>query len=1345
VSEEVLDHLRDLGLETGEWVPDQGLVKPFASAHYAYQKDRINFELLITTASREPNAGSVRELWKARQQKQANGLLLIVTSPKTDGEVVICGPAEVDLSVRKLPQDQLLGLIGEAIREPSAEASIKFLRDRLRTTEEDVIPGITNEALFADHTLVARAREHKEWDEAIDEAQQIADLEGTALVEALGYSIDDSSGNDPLGLKVLRESDGNARAIGVFLDRDESYDASGGRFLDQPPSALAIERARKENLPYVLITRGSEIRLHPTGDRVGVGRKDAISTFIQADMAQLSADDAAFVPLLFSARALVDGGAFDEVLDWSRDFSADLSERLRERVYELVVPQLAVAVAEAGGSKDEDLAVVYEQAMLILFRLLFVAYSEDRDLLPYRSNGAYHENSLKSIARELADRTEDFAGDKATDLWTRVGSLWEAIDGGNKGWGIPAYGGGLFDSETGEAAAAVAKLDLTNEAFGPPLKALLTDSASGELGPVDFRSLAVRDFGTIYEGLLESNVSRAPSDLTVDKKARYVPAKKDDEVVVSAGEVYSHNRSGERKSSGSYFTPSFVVEYLLDHSLEPALDQHLERVAELVEAGDEEAASAKLFDFRCADLAMGSGHFLVAASDRIEARFTEFLREHPLEGVNKELTLLRTAAHKSLGEMAEMYEIDDRMLLRRLVARRCVYGVDLNRIAVELSRLALWIHTFVPGLPLSFLDHTLVHGDALTGIGTVAEVEEYLRTHDQSEGSNQVSLNTGTISQWLREATEPLLRLANAADTTRSDLEQAKEDQEEAMQKVAPVKDLFDIVCAHRRGELDRLFDAGVSNESVASHPGLATARAEGHLLDALHFPVAFPEVFIREDDGFDCLIGNPPWDKVEIESDVFWSSHFPGMRSMTVAEMNAEIARHSAERPDLVEQFEQERRRAEELRSTLLKGPFPGFGAHKQDLYQAFAWRFWSLASPSGRIGVVLPRTALAGAGSQEWREAVLTDGAFSNVLTVTNKNKWVFEGIHGQYTVGLVSLARLGAGEEGVSLAGHATSLEELDQLRNAKAVPVSTEEFRSWSKSLEFPTFPLPQSVKIFEKLRRSPRLDSGIEGVTFKPVGEFNATNDKHRFLLDPEKAEGLWPVYGGKSIDIWEPDRGDYYAWADPESIVSDLMDKRRNQARTSSSAFYETSGEVLDDPETLPCQKPRIAYRWTTNRTNRRTVISSLIPPHCLTQNGIPYLLTDIGSEKQEAFVIGTLSSIPCDWFARCLVELNLYFYTFDSLPMPIYGGQHTDELVLAAGRLAAIDDRFADWAKSVGVECGPLDEEEKKALITRLDALVAAAYGLHRDDLIHVFETFHVGWDYQERLDRTLEEFDSL
>jgi hypothetical protein len=184
------------------------------------------------------------------------------------------------------------------------------------------------------------------------------------------------------------------------------------------------------------------------------------------------------------------------------------------------------------------------------------------------------------------------------------------------------------------------------------------------------------------------------------------------------------------------------------------------------------------------------------------------------------------------------------------------------------------------------------------------------------------------------------------------------------------------------------------------------------------------------------------------------------------------------------------------------------------------------------------------------------------------------------------------------------------------------------------------------------------------------------------------------------------------------------------------------------DPLTLPCRSPRIAYRQITNATNTRTVIAALVPGNCVITNAAPYLFMRDGSAAHEAFLIGVLSSIPYDWYARRFVELNFNFHIVNATPVPALDLRNArcKAVIQIAGRLAARDDRFADWAKAVGVPLGSVKTASDQAVLeAELDALVSHLYGLSRDQVEHIFSTFHRGWDYKPRLSAVLAHFDRI
>jgi hypothetical protein len=1336
-----------------DWSLPDGVPSAFTSSSYFLGPGDSALEIAAVESPTRPSPPDIRTLWKRRQGGTPSPLLLVVLYPSgAQHQAAICGPTgDPPTLVRDLDPANVERIAQAALAEPNRHAAVRFLVEVLGELESE-LPGLRNEGLLATHELRTGVPTRADWIEACERGRGFLTKRGRELVESLGFTVQQ---RDTMTWTLRVGENGTATAVAIFLDEKESYEGAGQRFDGNSPVSLALAKADADRLPFVVITRGSQIRLYAAAKRiVGVGRKGRTETFLEVHLALLPAESAGYLPLLFGAEALLPDGSFEEVLERSRNYATDLSKRLRERVYTDVVPSLATAIARrlaATKTLDEaDLRFVYEQALFVLFRLVFIAYAEDKSLLPYATNDDYRQHALKTRAQRLADRRNagDLAFDpNATDLWSEVKQIFRAVDQGNSEWGVPAYDGGLFSAspDVSPVGAAIDRLELSNEEFGPPLARLLVDiGEDAAFGAIDFRSLSVREFGTIYEGLLESSLSIAQSDLTLDKAGTYLPASEGDEVNVPAGQVYLHNQSGARKASGSYFTKEFAVEHLLDHALEPALDDHIARLTSLVESGNDAGAAEAFFDFRVADIAMGSGHFLINAVDHIEARLTSFLTEHPLPAVNAELATLRKIALDRLGGAAEGAGIEQAALVRRQVARRCIYGVDVNIIAVELARLALWIHTFVPGLPLSFLDRTLVCGNSLTGIGSLDEAVEAVEGGKAADGA--MSLARDQIARYLERARGPLARLGRISDATPADIAEARQAQSDALEAVKPATVLFNLAVAARLGEINPLFE--VSDEVLEHHPGAGKAEKLAQELDELHLPVAFPEVFLRDRSGFDCIVGNPPWEEATVEELGFWALRYPGLKSLPQAQQRAELDHLQATRPDLVAEYELLVDEMKRLKTLLLSGPYPGMGQGDPDLYKAFCWRFWQLVRMGGRIGVVLPRSALSGSGSTAWREMVLDEGQFDDVTLILNNRQWFFDDVHAQYTVALVSILRDGGAERSVRLIGPFGSYESYVTGSKLDRVTFAADQFKGWSSGAAFPLLPSVESGDVFLKLRRHPRLDSAGPGWSARAIRELHATDDKRHMLFAPKSTSGLWPVYKGASFDLWEPDTGDYYAWADPAHVCQVLQERRLKQSRLSRSAFADIPQDVIGNANTLPCRSARVAFRDVTNRTNKRTVITALLPPRTILANQAPYLLWSEGDEHDQAYLLGILSSVPLDWYARRYVETHLNYHVLHPFPVPRPARndpvrRQVEEL---AGLLAATDERFETWAGAVGVPLGRVaDSSEKADMIAELDAAVSVLYGLEEADVRHIFETFHVGWDYGARLDAVVAHYRKL
>lgn len=995
--------------------------------------------------------------------------------------------------------------------------------------------------------------------------------------------------------------------------------------------------------------------------------------------------------------------------------------QLRDRVSDALA-DLAAAVHDArdlGDPTRAELDETYRMCLVTLFRLLAVAYAEDAGLLP-RDDPRYDAHSLSRVVRELDD-ADEFDSD-STDYWGRVQTLVDAIHDGRPAWGLPAYGGWLFalDPDRSSVGAELARVELTDGRFGPILRDLfVAETGDGNREVVDLSSLDVRTFGAIYEGVLDAELSVAGQPLAVVGD-RYVPADAaDGEVAIEEGQVYLHGRSGQRETTGSYYTHAALVEHLIEYALDPAVEDHFDRL----DAMDDGRAAERCFDFRVADVAMGTGAFLLAAVDRIADRLSAYLDERPLPGVEAQLDALRERAEAGFEPWGKPPEIGRDRLLCRLVAVRCIRGVDRNRFATELARLSLWLAAFVPGLPIDDFD-ALVTGDSLAGVGTFAEVEDVLASSAHGR--------------------------ADAAATLRADLDARPERAQAA----------FDVLAAARVA--DDLDPTAVIDGDL---PSTAHERASEALesIDPVHFPAAFPGAFAGDNPGFDVVVGNPPWEESILDEDAFWTRYEPGLQREEShgGSKGRRIARLRERRPDLAARHERERR-AQRLRRTLLKrGPYPGMGTGDPDAYKAFCWRNWALLRDGGRLGLVLPRGVFLGAGSADFRREILEAGVVTDLTFLKNRDRWVFEGVDSRYTVALLA-CRKTPPPAGATLPIRGPFADRASFAEGVAGEPhrFPVAEAKRWTGTVLFPMLPAdPRSVGVFERMARHPRLDRDDGTWRARPYRELDETTDRTAddgttliHATDGPPEEGFWPVLDGASLNPpdatgWVMDTGARFGWADPDVLLDHLQEARENSYRYAGqrSAFAEFPEAWVRDESTLPCLQPRVAYRHVTQRTNRRTICASLVPPVVFLTNAAPYFLWPRGDERDEAYLLGVLNSIPFDWYARLFVEANVNYHILNSLRVPRPGRDSPlrRRVEVIAGRLAARDERYADWADAVGVEWGPIDADVERERLCELDAVVAHLYGLSRADLEVVFETFHRNWDHAERLEGVLSYFE--
>ena len=408
--------------------------------------------------------------------------------------------------------------------------------------------------------------------------------------------------------------------------------------------------------------------------------------------------------------------ALEQGRRWEEKVARDLSRV----VFKEVFPILADALArhDRGRPAVPDAAwleQIRQGALILLYRLLFVLYAEDRDLLP-DERGPYAAYCLTRIRREVADARA--AGrppsPRATIYWARLRGIFTAIAYGDDGLGIPPYNGGLFETV---AAPVLERVELPDDIIAKIVFAL--SHVEAERGPkyVNYRDLSVQQLGSVYERILEFGLQlRDDGTVAIDR---------DDE---------------ERHDSGSYYTPDALVALIIERAIGPAVADRasaFEAAAEHLKADRRPVAvrraelaakdpASALLELKVCDPAMGSGHFLVSLVDWLADRVLAALAEAPAQvawGEYASPLLTRVAAIRTrILEQAQIHgwqvapdQLDDRHVIRRMILKRVVHGVDKNPFAVELAKVALWLHTFTVGAPLSFLDHHLRCGDSIVG------------------------------------------------------------------------------------------------------------------------------------------------------------------------------------------------------------------------------------------------------------------------------------------------------------------------------------------------------------------------------------------------------------------------------------------------------------------------------------------------------------------------------------------------------------------------------------------------------------------------------------------------------
>lgn len=583
-------------------------------------------------------------------------------------------------------------------------------------------------------------------------------------------------------------------------------------------------------------------------------------------------------------------------LELGRFYEEHVAANLSTLVFQDVFPKLVRAVAAAAPSAA--LSEVRDASLILLYRLLFILYAEDRDLLPVR-DGRYDNYSLRDKVRLDVGRRKD-GGDTfsetASRYWAVIDDLCRAIDKGDGSIGLPPYNGGLFDEQR---TPLLATLRLGDAVIADVIDALSFDRSSGERKYINYRDLSVRQLGSIYERLLEHEVRRESGGLEIRPN------------------IFA------RKGSGSYYTPDDLVVLVIQKTIEPLIVEKMsafrDKSEELATRRDSVPVrratlatldpATQILALRICDPAMGSGHFLVALVDYLTDQVIAAVAEAEKVGewveyispLGNRIEDIRNTIFKNATDnnwSLDFDQLDDRHIIRRMVLKRCVYGVDKNPMAVELSKVSLWLHTFTVGAPLSFLDHHLRCGDSLFG--------SWVRTGiDRASTFGAPLLLHGPTTRAMRAAASMQI-IEGLTDAEIAEAHRSKDVFDEVYEMTSPLNAFLSLVHAldwlNIRGREDRAalsayFDGqfGDPVQIALGAEASINGRAEGArfaeiLTKArrlvreegfLNWQVAFPGVWsnwesVESVGGFDAIIGNPPWDRLKLQEVEWWAARKP-------------------------------------------------------------------------------------------------------------------------------------------------------------------------------------------------------------------------------------------------------------------------------------------------------------------------------------------------------------------------------------------------------------------------------------------------------------------------------------
>ena len=945
----------------------------------------------------------------------------------------------------------------------AAREAASFLAREFSRLEEAVVPGLRVKDLLTPHFL----RERLRW--SVNEQRLAGAVEGMgstrsiawrSLFQRIGYQVEQL----PRRGYLLRYN--NAPVAVVHPHRDASQFS---RLTDngELPEGMVLADCASYGAHWGILAAEGRYRLFQRRPPVG----PATGQYLEIDLNELERKDRLYLGIL-APESLKEGGWLTSWVGEAKDFGEELRKGLEERLIKDALPNIARGLGEwlesqgADLSDREQLRQIEEAALTLVFRYMFLLHTEARGYLPIGS-AAYRPHSARKLAEDSRVEQSSFSR-RATQRWDRLRTLVRMVRTGDRSAAVPAYNGSLFAPAGFPGCDLLERAEITDVYLAPALLAIAFETDKPDAPGLDYAGLQIGHLGAIYETLLTLRLTCATEDLAyVPRQDVFRPVGADEQPEVTKAQLYYQTEAGGRKAGGVFYTRHEFVDHLLNHSLLPALDDHLEEIKK-VAARDPNEAARRLFDFSVVDPAMGSAHFLTAALAKMADRIAMFLDEvSGLPAIELQFNELVQEGDSTGGPT------DAADLLRRLILKRCIYGVDLSPMAVEVANVTLWMASFVPGLALSYLGSNLKCGDALIGVADPHVV-----------GASDSPMFTGqAVAEAMTSAADLQRKQAENPDRTPEEVKRSEELGTQLHGATAGLRSAFDLWTAEPLGLIGARHTLETYADAIIACYEDKTAKIAAPIAEAsltagqyhfFHWPLEFPSVFHRERPGFDVVVGNPPWNEITVEELSYYALREPGLRGLpSLADRRKRIAELDRQNPSWREEFESQREQLATVRAFFSEnGGYQLQGVGDKDLYQLFCERYSHLVRQDGHLGVVLPRTAFLAQGARGFRQWLFGQTTVTRVDYLLNARRWAFD-MEPRYTVSLLSGQRsLPSREVSFQVTGPSANLEAFQNVTLGQGVSIRAS---SLGNARVVPLTPSQMHADVLAKMRRGVQFD------------------------------------------------------------------------------------------------------------------------------------------------------------------------------------------------------------------------------------------------------------------------------